>query len=254
MSVVALVQARMGSTRLPGKVMLPLGGTPVLTHDVRRLRAAETVDEVVVATTSEPRDDIVAREAFRAGATVRRGSEDDVLGRMYDAATSLDIDPNVIVRATGDDPLVAPAVVDRVVESVEDGANYAANTLNRTFPQGLVVEAFDAESFETVERRSDEPHQREHVTQFYLERPDTFDLRNVTWGDVYDWSPPLGRGEVRLALDEPNDYELLRRIYSGLAFDDRGIVPLRDALAYVDDEDLASLNRHVEQTKVRGDE
>jgi len=252
MNVVAVVQARMGSGRLPGKVMLPLDGDHVLTHDVRRLRAAETVDEVVVATSTEGRDDIVARYAERAGATVFRGSETDVLGRMHGAAAAAGAE--VVVRATADDALVAPAVVDATATAVADGADYAANTIERTFPQGLVVEAMGMDSFDTVEARSEEPHQREHVTQYYLEHPDAFDRVNVRWADVYDWDPPLGRGEIRLALDEADDYELLRAVYQGVDRDERGIVPVRRALEYVTDQGLAGLNDHVDQTAVRGDE
>jgi spore coat polysaccharide biosynthesis protein SpsF len=252
MHVAAVVQARMGSTRLPGKVMLSLGGDPVITHVVRRLDAAELVDDVVVATSTASRDDIVARYAARAGATVHRGSETDVLSRMHAAAVEAGAD--VVVRATGDDPLLSPALTDTLVEAVRDGADYAANTIERTFPQGLVLEAVSRESFDRVERLSTEPHQREHVTQYYLEHPDEFVRTNVTWPDVYDWEPPLGRGEVRLALDEADDYELLSAVYDGTAVDGRGIVPLRSALEYVAEHDLAGLNRSVQQTKVRGDE
>lgn len=250
--VVAVVQARMGSTRLPGKVMLPLAGEHVLTHDVRRLRAAETVDAVVVATSTAGRDDIVARYAERAGASVHRGPEDDVLGRMHAAAGEADAD--VVVRATGDDPLVAPAVVDACAERVLAGADYAANTIDRTFPQGLIVEAFSMASFDRVEAASDEPHQREHVTQYYLERPDRFDRENVAWDAVYDWPLPCDRREVRLALDEPDDYELLREVYAGVEADERGIVPVREAIEYALEEGLTEWNRHVGQTKVQGDE
>ncbi|WP_276258624.1 cytidylyltransferase domain-containing protein [Haloglomus litoreum] len=250
--VVAVVQARMGSTRLPGKVMLPLAGEHVLTHDVRRLRAAEAVDEVVVATSTAGRDDIVARYAERAGAAVHRGPEDDVLGRMHAAAR--DADADVVVRATGDDPLVAPAVVNACAEAVRAGADYAGNTIDRTFPQGLVVEAMSMASFDRVEAASDEPHQREHVTQYYLEHPDAFEREPVRWDDVYDWPLPCDRRDVRLALDEPDDYELLSAVYGGVEPDDRGILPVRDAITYALAEGLTEWNRHVGQTKVQGDE
>jgi spore coat polysaccharide biosynthesis protein SpsF len=252
MHVVAVVQARMGSTRLPGKVMLPLAGEHVITHDIRRLRAADSVDEVVVATSTEPPDDLIAQYAARAGASVHRGSESDVLGRMYDAA--VDHDAEIIVRATGDNPLVPPAVVDAAVDAVSRGAEYASNTIRRTFPLGLIVEAFDRSSFERVQANSTEPHQREHVTQYYLEHPDAFRLQNVAWGDVYTWSLPLEHDDIRLTLDEPDDYILLRRVYDGVDPDDRGIVPVRAAIQYVADEGLTDLNQHVQQVAVRDDE
>jgi spore coat polysaccharide biosynthesis protein SpsF len=232
--------------------MFPLAGEPVLAHDVRRLRVAETVDEVVVATSDLPRDDVVARCAERAGASVFRGSESDVLGRMRGAAAAHDAD--AVVRATGDDPLVSPALADALVRAVADGADYAGNTLERTFPQGLILEAVSMGSFDRVEAASTEPHQREHVTQYYLEHPDEFDLRNLAWSDVYDREPALGRDEVRLALDEPDDYELLRTVYEGVDPDERGIVPVLGAIEYVESEGLADLNREVEQTKPQGDE
>jgi spore coat polysaccharide biosynthesis protein SpsF len=252
MHTVAVVQARMSSTRLPGKVMLPLDGEHVLTHDIRRLQAAAAVDEVVVATSTAECDAIVARCAERAGAAVHRGSETDVLGRMCDAAR--DHAADVVVRATADDALVPPAAVDTGVRAVCDGADYAANTIVRTFPQGLIVEAFSIGSFETVASRSTEPHQREHVTQYYLEHPASFVRENIDWSTVYDWDPPLGRGEVRLALDEPDDYELLRAIYRNVDRDERGIVPVRAAIEYVARNGLADTNRHVGQTQLRGDE
>ena len=252
MHVVAVIQARTGSTRLPGKVLYPLDGEHVLTHDVRRLRAAETVDEVVVATSTSDPDDAVAEAAERADATVYRGSESDVLGRMYGAAE--EAGAGVVVRATGDDPLVSPAAVDAVAEAVASGADYAGNTIDRTFPQGLIIEAVSMSSLRAVESTATEPHHREHVTQYYLEHPDSFERRNVVWSDVYGWEPALGRDEVRLALDEPADYELLRRVYDGVEYDERGILPVRSAIEYVDREGLASVNLAVEQTKVQGDE
>jgi spore coat polysaccharide biosynthesis protein SpsF len=110
------------------------------------------------------------------------------------------------------------------------------------------------DSFDRVEAESTRAHQREHVTQYYLEHPGEFDRRNVVWSDVYDWEPALGRSELRLALDEADDYELLRAVYDGVEPDDRGIFPVRDAIAYAAEQDLADLNRHVQQTKVQGDE
>jgi spore coat polysaccharide biosynthesis protein SpsF len=252
MHVVAVIQARTRSTRLPGKVLYPLAGRHVLEHDVERLRTADRVDEVVVATSTAAPDDAVADAAERAGAAVHRGSETDVLGRMLGAARAHDAD--TVIRATADDALVSPALADELAARIDSGADYAANTIERTFPQGLVLEACSMDSFETVEARSSEPHQREHVTQYYLEHPEAFATENVVWEAVYDWTPALGRGEVRLALDEPADYDLLRRIYDGVAPDDRGIVPLQEAIAFVARAGLADLNGHVDQTTVQGDE
>jgi spore coat polysaccharide biosynthesis protein SpsF len=240
----AIIQARMGSTRLPGKVMLPLAGDHVLTHNVRRVSAADHVDNVVVATSEQTADDIVARYAARAGADVHRGSESDVLGRMYDAARNADAD--IVVRITGDCPLVDPDTIDEVVSRIVDGnAEYAANITERTFPRGLDVEAFTFESFERVHEEATEPHHREHVTPYYREDPDRFTTESVVSADVFDKPQFQNRDDLRLTLDEADDYEVLRKIYENVPFDH--ILPTREAIRYADENDLMSLNSTVEQ-------
>jgi len=156
MKTVAIIQARMGSTRLPGKMMLPLERSHVLTHDIQRVREADTVDEVVVATSTKTADDIVARYANRAGATVFRGSEDDVLDRMFSAATGANAE--TVVRITGDCPLIDWDVIDAVVDRLAtENVDYCSNTVERTFPRGLDVEAFSYESFKHIHENAKEP-------------------------------------------------------------------------------------------------
>lgn len=246
MNTVAVIQARMGSTRLPGKMMLPLAGEHVLTHDVRRV-SRSSVDEVVVATTATTADDIVERYAERAGATVFRGSERDVLGRMYGAADETDAD--VVVRLTGDCPLIDPETIDRVVAPVENGrCDYSANILDRTFPRGLDVEAFSMASFERVESEATSDGDREHVTPFYRRHPDRFELHNVTSDEVFSSNTFRDRTDLRFTLDEADDYELLRNVYENVRFEE--VMPVTEAIEYVDANDLAGLNRNVEQKEV----
>ncbi|WP_423751534.1 cytidylyltransferase domain-containing protein [Salinirarus marinus] len=245
--VVVVIQARMGSTRLPGKVMLPLAGDHVLTHDIRRASAAETVDEVVVATSTKKADDIVARYGDRAGATVSRGSETNVLDRMFEGATAADAD--VVVRITADCPLLDPETVDTVVRCLVDAdADYASNTLDRTFPRGLDVEAFTYAGFERVHERATTSAQLEHVTPYYHQHDDQFDLVNVSSSDVFGEPWLQNRTSLRLTLDEADDYELLRTIYENLPFD--GVLPIREAIRYVDEAGLDELNADVEQKSV----
>ena len=240
----AIIQARMGSTRLPGKVMLSLADNHVLTHDVQRVSAADYVDNVVVATSKQTADDIIARYASRAGANVHCGSESDVLGRMYDAARNADAD--IVVRITGDCPLVDPDTIDEVVSRIVDGdAEYAANITEQTFPRGLDVEAFTFESFERVHEEATEPHHREHVTPYYREDPDRFVTESVVSADVFDEPQFQNRDDLRLTLDEADDYEVLREIYENVPFDD--VLPTREAIRYADESDLMSLNAAVEQ-------
>jgi spore coat polysaccharide biosynthesis protein SpsF len=243
MSVVGVIQARMGSTRLPGKVMLPLDGAHVIEHDIRRAQATQAVDEVVVATTFHPQDDIVARYAARAGASVYRGSEDDVLGRIHGAATAHDAD--VVVRLTGDNPFVEPRLISEVATRVaERDLDYASNKVERTWPLGVDAEAFTFESFDRVEREATEAHQREHVTPYYHEQGD-FDRENVTIEDVYREHPFEAGPELRLTLDEPSDYEVYRDIYESVDYDE--ILDVRDAVAYAVENDLGEANAEVNQ-------
>lgn len=244
MKIVAIIQARMGSTRLPGKVMLPLAASHVLTHDVRRVSQAESIDEVVVATSTKTADDIVARYAHRASATVFRGSEDDVLDRMFSAATEADAE--TVVRITGDCPLIDPDVIDAMVDRLTTkSVDYCSNTFERTFPRGLDAEVFTYESFEHVYENAKEPHHREHVTPYYNEREDLFDYASVTSQEVFEESWMQNRTDLRLTLDEADDYELLRAVYENVNYDD--ILDVRDAVQYIDENKLYELNEHVKQ-------
>jgi len=244
MRTVAIIQARMGSTRLPGKMMLPLADEQVLTHDIRRVSAADHVDEVTVATSEKTADDIIHRYATQTDATVFRGSESDVLGRVYDAARTTDAD--IIVRITGDCPLVDPGTIDTVVKPViEEDIDYAANIFERTFPRGLDIEAFSFESFERVHKAATESHYREHVTSYYREEASRFTTESIVSTEVFDEQQFQNRDDLRLTLDEAADYEVLRTIYENVAFDD--ILPIREAIRYVDENDLMSLNAAIEQ-------
>jgi spore coat polysaccharide biosynthesis protein SpsF len=224
--------------------MLPLGSDHAITHTVRRVKAARFVSNTIVATSKETPDDIVVRYASRSGANVFRGSESDVLERIYEAAYSENAD--VIVRITGDCPLIDPTTIDMVVQKViEEDVQYAANIFDRTFPRGLDVEAFSFESFEHVHDEATEPHHREHVTPYYREQEDMFSTESVTSEDVFDEPQFQNRGDLRLTLDEADDYEVLRTIYENVSFDD--ILPIREAIRYVEENDLIELNADVEQ-------
>lgn len=243
----AVIQARMGSTRLPGKVMLPLGGRVVLEHVVERVRGADEVDEVVVATSTAKGDDIVEWCADRLGVTRFRGSEEDVLDRTFRAAASLGTDE--VVRITADCPLVHPPVIDEVVaRRRHSGADYAANVLDRTFPRGLDVEAFSWASFERVYAEARAPAEREHVTLYYRTHPDEFELVNVTADTVFDEPSLQNRTDLRLTLDELDDYRLLRAVFDGLEYE--VTPPLPAAVHYIDAKRLAAVNAAVEQKDV----
>lgn len=246
MRVIATIQARMGSTRLPGKMMLPLNGEHVLTHVIQRVKAAETIDEVIVATSTKTADDIIARYANKGGAIVFRGSESDVLDRMFRAIEPSEVD--VVVRITGDCPLLSSEVIDTIVERlIESEADYSTNILERTFPRGFDVEAFTFESFKQVHEEATKPHHREHVTPFYREHDERFDIVSVTSDEVFEGSWMQDRTDLRLTLDEADDYELLRQLYERIEYE--GLLPVKGAIKLIDEEQLSQINSNTEQKK-----
>lgn len=245
MHVVAIIQARMGSSRLPGKVMLSLDCVPVLSHVIRRVAEATTVDDVVVATSAQKQDDIVARRAADDGVDVHRGSEEDVLGRMYDAATEAGAD--AIVRVTSDCPLLEYRVIDAAISRLRTtGADYVNNSrVERTFPLGLDVEAFTMSSFDRVRRRATDAYEREHVTPYYYEQPSEFDIETIRSTDVFDDSDLQNRTDLRLTLDEDPDYQLLQTVFENISF--HSILEFETAVRHIDDQQLGEINREITQ-------
>lgn len=231
MKTVAIVQARMGSSRLPGKVLADLAGETMLGRVIARLRAARRIDDIVIATTVSAKDDAVCREAARHRAGVFRGSQTDVLARYLGAARIFRAD--VVVRVTSDCPLLDPEVVDRVVAAL-DGADYASNTHTRTFPRGLDVEALHADTLERIGRLGTSPAAREHVTAFVMEQPRLFQIHQVV-AETDD-------SDLRWTVDTEDDLELVRRLYA------HPMLPYRELVAHVRAEPaLAAINAHVGQ-------
>ena len=240
MSTVAIVQARTGSTRLPGKVLLPLLGEPILTRVMRRVRRARRLDDCILATSTAPEDDVLADLADREGWPCVRGSADDLLDRYVVAARTHHAD--ALVRITSDCPLVDPAIIDDTIAAFESGGcDYAATGLEpRTFPRGLDLEVMRFDALETAWREDRDPAWREHATPYLYRHPERFRLCRV--GADED------RSAHRWTVDTPEDYELVRRIYEALGRDD---FTWREVLELVDAHpDWEALNRHVVQKTV----
>jgi spore coat polysaccharide biosynthesis protein SpsF len=214
---VIVVQARMTSTRLPGKVLEDVAGRPMLAQQLRRLARCRRADEIVVATTSNVTDDPVVAAARAEGARWFRGSEVDVLERYVGAAREAKAD--VIVRVTADCPLIDPEVSDRVIDALVGApmrSDYASNVVRRTFPRGLDTEALFADTLERVHRLAGSASAREHVTALiYRERPDLFLVHSVT--------DPEDNSDLRWTVDEPADLELVRRLYDALGVGERAV-------------------------------
>jgi spore coat polysaccharide biosynthesis protein SpsF (cytidylyltransferase family) len=197
----------MGSTRLPGKVVAPIGGVPALELELRRLAQARAVDEIVVATTERMEDDRVVELAQRCGVRVVRGDERDVLARYARAAAEVDAD--VVIRVTGDCPLLDASVVDRVAAALEPGVDYASNVLVRTFPVGLDVEALTRTALERVAQTAESEEAREHVTwHIRAEEPGAYVRRSV--------EDEVDNSDLRWTLDTAADLVRLRRIVEDL--------------------------------------
>ena len=202
MTVLVVIQARMGSSRLPGKVLMDLGGRPALGLQLERLRPLRC-DGVVIATTTETRDDVIVELAQQHGVDWIRGSEADVLARFGLAVDRFD--PSVVVRLTGDCPLTDPALVAEVVQThIETGADYTSNVFPRTFPKGLDVEVADRAAFDLAVAEATEPSEREHVMPFLHRRPERFSIANVECDER--------AGDLRWTLDTSDDLARLRRI------------------------------------------
>jgi spore coat polysaccharide biosynthesis protein SpsF len=249
MEIVGVIQARMGSTRLPGKMMYPLDGETVLSHIIRRTRCSETLSKIVVATSTKERDTVIANETVRQNAQVFRGSESDVLGRVHNAAAEADAD--IVVRICADNPFLPPDYIDAIVNQVEQGEiDYASNNLNRTIPVGLDVEVFTMGSFSLVETGAESDEEREHVTVYYKNHPELFSIENIPASDVFSNSRLLNREDLRLTLDTLPDYELIKRVYREVDKDSRGIVPLKKAICCIDEKGLSDINAGVAQKEV----
>jgi spore coat polysaccharide biosynthesis protein SpsF (cytidylyltransferase family) len=242
-NTVAIIQARMGSTRLPGKVLLDLGGATVLARVVRRLERSQQVAKVVVATTSLPADDEIVTECERLQVPSFRGSEGDVLDRYYQAARLYSTD--AVVRITSDCPVIDPTLVDQTIRVFKDKrADYASNVLPRIYPRGLDTEVFTSAALERAWREAREPHEREHVTPYLYEHPEAFRLASVS-GDV-------NYSQYRWTVDTPGDLSLLRALYS--RFNNRDDFHWQDVIALMEREpELADLNSHVLQKSLRED-
>ncbi|MFI5348060.1 MAG: cytidylyltransferase domain-containing protein [Elusimicrobiota bacterium] len=239
MKRVYVVQARMTSTRLPGKILMDLDGAPMLQRQLDRLKRCRTADEIVVACTTNAADEPLAALCAREGVKTFRGSENDVLSRYLGAAREAKAD--LVVRVTSDCPLICPEICDKVVESIGD-ADYASNTLRRTYPRGLDTEAFTFPALEKAAAAATSGPAREHVTWFmHTESRADFRARSIEDSDDHS--------ALRWTVDQPEDLEAVRRLWTGLRLSEK-ILGYRDILAYaLAHPEIAALNAAVEQKK-----
>lgn len=248
MKTVAVVQARMGSTRLPGKVLVELNGKPVLWHVVSRLKAAGNIDDIVIATTQSDIDVEIVNFCVHEGLNVFRGSETDVLSRYYHAARMVQADS--VVRITADCPLLDPWVTDEMVGIFKNdllqgkGIDYLSNVIQRTFPRGLDTEIFSLAALEKAFKEANKEFEREHVTPYFYQNPELFKCH--AYLGKKDFS------QYRLTLDTNEDLLLIEKIFDFFP-DSETIFPLEKIIEILENNpELAEINANVEHKKLDG--
>lgn len=205
MKIIATIEARMTSSRLPGKVLLPAAGKPMLHHLVNRLGAVPSLDGIVLATTSNTIDDILEDFACKEGIGCFRGSEDDVMGRVIGAGESAKAD--IIVEITGDCPIIDPQIVEQTIRMFKaHEADYVSNAHIRSYPDGMDTQVFRLETLCRSAQMTSDALDHEHVTLHIRNHPEIFLHVHLVAPSELSW-PELG-----LTLDEPADYTLLKKI------------------------------------------
>lgn len=245
MSVVIIIQARMGSTRLPGKIMKQVLGKTLLEYQLERLSRVTLADQIVVATTSNDNDTPIVKLCTELGVAYYRGSEDDVLARYYEAATQYNA--QVVVRITSDCPLIDPLVVDQVIGYYLEHQNnwdYVSNTFPQlTYPRGLDTEVFSYRALQEAYHEAVDASEREHVTIFIKRRPERYRIFNYT----YQRDESMNRWTV----DTPEDFELIRRIVTEL-YPKRPQFTLEDCLQLIESNpDWKLINAQIAQKLVK---
>lgn len=238
MKIVATIEARMTSSRLPGKVMLSAGGKPMLEHLVDRLKAVPSLQEIVIATTVNDADQPLADFAAQAGIVCFRGSEHDVMRRVIGAAESVDAD--VVVEITGDCPIIDPQIVEQIIRIfIANKADYVSNAHVRSYPDGMDVQVFALETLKRSAAMTQSKLDREHVTLHIRNHPELFSHLHVLAPPEIHW-PELG-----LTLDEPKDYELIKQVIENLQADKRQFSCLDAVRLMRSRPDLLGINQEV---------
>lgn len=242
----AIIQARMGSTRLPGKVMKNLLGKTVLAHVIERVKQAKILDDIIIATTKKDDDDCIADEALRCGVKVFRGSEEDVLSRYYFAAKENNTD--IIVRITSDCPLIDPNVINDIVSFFKQNrydivTNAGIDLTQRTYPRGLDTEVFSYTVLEEAYKNATEKYQREHVTPYIYENAKR----------IFYYKNDINYSHYRWTLDTEEDWMLIKKLYEHL-YHGKHDFYMSDVLMVMEQNpELFQINKDVKQKSIRGE-
>ena len=241
--VVAIIQARMGSTRLPGKVLREIAGETMLYHVVRRTHQAKLVNRVVVATTESSEDDPIIEECFKLQVPVFRGSTNDVLDRYYRAASKYQA--HAVVRITSDCPLIDPETIDMVIRKYLDSdADYAALGIEGGFPRGMDIEIFNFTTLEKTHMEAKKDYEREHVTPYIYQHPELFKIHFL------EAKGKLRMPAFRLTVDTEEDLRLMREIFKRL-YNNRTVFSIEKVIDLLDEHpELLEINAHIHQKEL----
>ncbi|MGE7950567.1 cytidylyltransferase domain-containing protein [Lysinibacillus xylanilyticus] len=241
MIVTAIIQARMGSTRLPGKILKEVNSKPLLAYQLERISHSNWIDKVVIATTLAPKDDIIVEFCENYGVDYYRGSEDDVLSRYYEAAEQYGGD--IIVRLTSDCPIIDPDIVDETIQCFfNNDYDYVSNTIERTYPRGLDTEVFSKAALKRAWKEATLKRDKEHVTPFMYSNPEIFNLGYIK--NKQDYS------QYRWTVDTAEDFELIELILKEL-YQENNMFYMSDVIELLKKyPKWIELNAHIEQKKM----
>lgn len=242
MKTVAIIQARMGSTRLPGKVLKKVLDKPLLEYQLERVKRASLIDDIVVATTTKKMDDEIVSFCKSQNINVYRGSEADVLSRYYEAAVKYNAD--VIVRLTSDCPLIDPDIINQVIQLYfdEQSVDYVSNALKRTYPRGLDTEVFSFEALEKAYNEATLARDREHVTAYMYTNKDKFTCTYLV--NKVDYS------HHRWTVDTEEDFELVEHILTSIYCSNPKFT-MNDIIQLLNENpSWVQINAHIEQKKL----
>ncbi|WP_010097567.1 cytidylyltransferase domain-containing protein [Ornithinibacillus scapharcae] len=238
MRIVTIIQARMGSSRLPGKVLKPILEKPILAYQVERVKQANLIDEIVIATSTKTQDDPIITWCNTNNILFYRGEEEDVLGRYYEAAKKFSAD--AIVRLTGDCPIIDPKVIELVISSFLAGSvTYASNTIHRTYPRGMDTEIFTMESLEEAHLNARLSFEREHVTPYIRNHYPTLSIKNNIDHSNHRWT-----------IDTLEDFNLIQQIIKKL-YPIKPAFSMEDVIKLLEENpSWMLLNHHIKQKDV----
>jgi spore coat polysaccharide biosynthesis protein SpsF len=243
MKIVATIEARMSSSRLPGKILMDVLGEPMLARMIERVKQSRLLDQLVVATTDHPSDDVVEDLCKKSDVGCFRGSESNVLERVLRAAKAFNAD--WIVELTGDCPLIDPVLIDLVIERFkarEKSFDYISNALEVTYPRGQDVQVFPTAILEDVNRRTQDPLDREHVSLYIYTHTELYRCHNI------EAAPQHRRQDLRMTVDVQEDLDVVRKIYKNL-YPKNESFTLSDIIRFLDDSpQISRLNKTVKQS------